>query len=68
MALMQPAWTLAAAAADVHYAEPVAADEPLLAFDNFLMTPHFAGGPRQTLLDDIEEIASNIQQVLALHQ
>jgi hypothetical protein len=31
------------------------------------MTPHFAGGPRQTLLDDIEEIASNIQQVLALH-
>jgi len=59
---------LAAAAADVHYAEPVAADEPLLAFDNFLMTPHFAGGPRQTLLDDIEEIASNIQQVLALHQ
>jgi phosphoglycerate dehydrogenase-like enzyme len=58
---------LGAAAADVHYVEPVAVDEPLLAFDNFLMTPHFAGGPRQTLLDDIEEIASNIQQVLALH-
>lgn len=58
---------LAAAAADVHYTEPVAADEPLLAFDNFLMTPHFAGGPRQTLLDDIEEIALNIQQVLAPH-
>lgn len=59
---------LAAAAADVHYQEPVAADEPLLAFDNFLMTPHFAGGPRQTLLDDIEEIAFNIQQALGLNK
>lgn len=57
---------LGAAASDVHYEEPVAADDPLLAFDNFLMTPHFAGGPRQTLLADIEEIAFNIQQVLAM--
>lgn len=56
---------LAAAAADVHYQEPVAEDEPLLAFDNFLMTPHFAGGPRQMLLGDMEEIAFNIQQALA---
>jgi len=55
---------LAAAAADVHYQEPVAPDEALLAFDNVLLTPHFAGGPRQTLLDDIEEIAFNIQQAL----
>lgn len=59
---------LGAAAADVHYQEPVAEDEPLLAFDNFLMTPHFAGGPRQTLLDDIEEIACNIQQALGLNR
>ena len=59
---------LGAAAADVHYQEPVDAGEPLLAFDNFLMTPHFAGGPRQTLLDDIEEIAFNIQQALALNE
>ncbi len=56
---------LGGAACDVHYQEPVAPDEPLLAFDNLLLTPHFAGGPRQTLLDDIEEIASNIQQALA---
>ena len=56
---------LAAAACDVHYQEPVADDEPLLKFDNLLLTPHFAGGPRQTLLIDIEEIASNIQQALA---
>ena len=56
---------LGAAAADVHYQEPVAEDEPLLAFENFLMTPHFAGGPRQMLLGDMEEIAMNIQQALA---
>lgn len=56
---------LAAAASDVHYQEPVAADDPLLAFDNFLMTPHYAGGPRQTLLADIEEIAANIRRALA---
>jgi phosphoglycerate dehydrogenase-like enzyme len=57
---------LAAAACDVHYQEPCAPDEPLLAFDNMLLTPHFAGGPRQTVLDDIEEIAFNIQQALGL--
>jgi len=57
---------LGAAAADVHYQEPVDPAEPLLAFDNFLMTPHFAGGPRQTIFADIEEIALNIQQALAL--
>ncbi len=56
---------LGAAACDVHYQEPVTDDEPLLQFDNLLLTPHFAGGPRQTLLIDIEEIASNIQQALA---
>ena len=55
---------LGAAAADVHYQEPVAEDEPLLAFENFLMTPHFAGGPRQMLLGDMEEITLNIQQAL----
>jgi phosphoglycerate dehydrogenase-like enzyme len=59
---------LAAAACDVHYQEPVSDDEPLLKFDNLLLTPHFAGGPRQTLLIDIEEIASNIQQALAPYQ
>jgi phosphoglycerate dehydrogenase-like enzyme len=57
---------LGAAASDVHYQEPVAPDDPLLAFDNFLMTPHFAGGPRQTLLADIEEIAGNILRVVAV--
>jgi phosphoglycerate dehydrogenase-like enzyme len=59
---------LGALAADVHYQEPVAADEALLKFENVLLTPHFAGGPRQTLLVDIEEIASNIQQALGLNQ
>lgn len=59
---------LGAAACDVHYHEPCAPDEPLLAFDNVLLTPHFAGGPRQTLLVDIEEIAANIQQALGLQE
>ena len=59
---------LGAAACDVHYEEPVAPGEPLLKFDNVLLTPHFAGGPRQTLLVDIEEIASNIQQALGLNE
>ena len=53
-----------ALAADVHYEEPVGAGEQLRAFDNVLATPHIAGGPRQTLFADIEEIAHNIQQAL----
>lgn len=55
---------LGAAALDVHYEEPCAPDEPLLRLDNVILTPHFAGGPRATVLDDIEEIALNVQQSL----
>ena len=55
---------LGAAALDVHYQEPCAPDDPLLRFDNVLMTPHFAGGPRTALLGDLEEIVFNIEQAL----
>jgi D-3-phosphoglycerate dehydrogenase len=38
---------LFAAAADVFTDEPLPVDSPLLAFPNFVMTPHIAGGTRQ---------------------
>lgn len=55
---------LAAAGFDVQYEEPCAPDDPLLRFDNVMLTPHCAGGPRSTLLDDIEEVALGIHQTL----
>lgn len=38
---------LFAAAADVFPQEPLPADSPLLKFENFVMTPHIAGGTKQ---------------------
>ncbi|MBI1966092.1 MAG: D-glycerate dehydrogenase [Betaproteobacteria bacterium] len=56
---------LGAAGLDVHYQEPCAAADPLMKFENVILTPHYAGGPRSTLLDDIEEVALGVQQALA---
>lgn len=47
---------LGGAALDVHYEEPVPADDALLAFPNVLLTPHVAGGSRRNIIGDIEEI------------
>jgi len=47
---------LGGAAFDVHYQEPVADDDPLLTFDNVVMTPRMAGSPRHNALNDFEEL------------
>jgi phosphoglycerate dehydrogenase-like enzyme len=51
---------LAGAALDVHYQEPVADDDPLLGFDNVIMTPRMAGSPRQNGLNDFEELITGL--------
>lgn len=38
---------VSAAAADVFPEEPIPLDSPILTFDNFVVTPHLAGGTRQ---------------------
>ena len=45
---------------DVHYKEPADADEPLLAFDNVVLTPHIAIGTRINGTDDMEELMANL--------
>jgi phosphoglycerate dehydrogenase-like enzyme len=41
---------------DVLHAEPAAEGDPLLSFDNFLATPHLAGGARLNALCDMAEM------------
>jgi phosphoglycerate dehydrogenase-like enzyme len=45
---------------DVQYDEPVRSDDPLLGFENVLLTPHVAGGSRTNLTKDIEEVVLKI--------
>jgi glyoxylate reductase len=51
---------LAGAALDVHYQEPVADDDPLLGFDNVILTPRMAGSPRHNGLNDFEELITGL--------
>jgi phosphoglycerate dehydrogenase-like enzyme len=51
---------LAGAALDVHYQEPVADGDPLLDFDNVIMTPRMAGSPRHNGLNDFEELITGL--------
>jgi len=47
---------------DVQYDEPVRSDDPLLGFENVLLTPHVAGGSRTNLTKDIEEVVLKIHR------
>jgi glyoxylate reductase/D-3-phosphoglycerate dehydrogenase len=52
-------------ALDSLYEEPGRADDPLLAFDNVILTPHMAGSPRLNGLSDIAEMIEGMARVLA---
>jgi phosphoglycerate dehydrogenase-like enzyme len=45
---------------DVHYAEPTPDDEPLLTFDNVILSPHIAIGSRVHGAEDLEELVGNL--------
>jgi phosphoglycerate dehydrogenase-like enzyme len=55
---------LAGFALDVHYEEPVADDDELLAFDNVILTPRMAGSPRVNALNDFEELITGLAREL----
>jgi phosphoglycerate dehydrogenase-like enzyme len=52
------------AALDVQYDEPVRSDDPLLGFENVLLTPHVAGGSRTNLTEDVEEVVLKVRDGL----
>lgn len=51
---------LAGAALDVHAAEPIAPDDPLLSLPDAILTPHVAGGSRQVVLHELSAICDNL--------
>ena len=55
---------LGGVALDVHYQEPVADDDPLLGFDNVILTPRMAGSPRHNGLNDFEELITGLAREL----
>ena len=57
------AGTIAGAALDVLDKEPPAADNPLLAMENVILTPHIAGVTRDTWARRGEFIFANLQRV-----
>ena len=50
---------------DAFYEEPGRAEDPLLAFDNVIITPRIASQPRTNALDDTEEMMVNLARALA---
>lgn len=56
---------LYAAAADVFPQEPLPADSPLLKLQNFVMTPHIAGGSRQAAEKAAAIAAEEVRRFLA---
>jgi lactate dehydrogenase-like 2-hydroxyacid dehydrogenase len=50
---------------DAFYEEPGRADDPLLAFDNVIITPRVASQPRNNALDDTEEMMVNLARAIA---
>jgi phosphoglycerate dehydrogenase-like enzyme len=57
--------TIAGAGLDVHAEEPRPAPDRFAALRNVILTPHLAGGSRQGILHEIEEILGNCRAVLA---
>jgi D-3-phosphoglycerate dehydrogenase len=51
-------------ATDLPYEEPGRDDDPLLGLRNVIMTPHIAAQPRFNGLSDMEEMLTNMEQVL----
>lgn len=56
---------LAGAALDVYRYEPMPPDCPLLDLDNVLWSPHTAGGRPEFMIQESEDVLSNIARVLA---
>lgn len=56
---------LGGAGLDVHYKEPGDPDDPLLGFDNVLLTPHTAVASRVNGALDMEELVGNIETAIA---
>ena len=50
---------------DPYYDAPAKPDDPLLAFENVIVTPHVAAAPRFNALDDFEELLIRVEQALA---
>jgi phosphoglycerate dehydrogenase-like enzyme len=49
---------------DTFYDEPGDANDPLIKFQNVIISPHLGGSPRFNSLDDIEELLVNLGTVL----
>ena len=56
---------LGGAGFDVHHREPGEPDDPLLAFDNVVLTPHIAVASRRNGAADMEELVANLAAVVA---
>ena len=56
---------IAGAGLDVHWEEPRAAGDRLCQLPNVIMTPHYAGGSRFGVLDELNQIFENCRTVLA---
>jgi phosphoglycerate dehydrogenase-like enzyme len=56
---------LGGAGLDVHYKEPSDPDDPLMRFDNVVLSPHTAVASRYNGANDIAEVADNISRALA---
>ena len=56
---------IAGAGLDVHWEEPRLAGDKLYQLPNVIMTPHFAGGSRFGVLDELKQIFGNCRAVLA---
>ena len=50
---------------DAFYEEPGRADDPLLGFDNVIITPRVASQPRQNGLADTAEMITNLAHALS---
>ena len=56
---------IAGAGLDVHWEEPRMAGDRLYQLPNLIMTPHYAGGSRFGVLDELRQVFDNCRAVLA---